>query len=119
MLTPPEALTPISEVVEKEDDSNSLDDKKTSQEGKSIPAPSLRESGSESNNNNAPTPFDSESIPDPQLVQDTAIITQEFIEEEQLAPDEIPLPTEGYTPDIRLTPAEFTSAGPTSPKSLF
>ena len=108
LLTPPEALTPISAAAAKEENSDSLDDKKISPEEKPTPAPSLRESDSGSNNNNAATPFETESIPDQQLVQDTAILTQEFIEEEQLEPDEIPLPTEGYTPDIRLTPAEFT-----------
>lgn len=107
LLTPPEALTPISEAAEKENSQENSDEptnENQSTEEESTPTPSLPEE----NNNNAPSPFEAESAPDQQILQDSEIITQESISEEQLVPDEIPLPVEGYTPDIRLTPAEFT-----------
>jgi hypothetical protein len=120
LLTPPEALTPATEAAdggtsddesaaskdEKQalhEDSENKDSDSKSAEEKSTSALSLAEDDKE-----VPSPFEKESTPDQESVQNSDNFTQQIVNEEQKQPDEIPLPVENYTPDIRLTPAEFT-----------
>lgn len=117
LLIPPEVLTPESETTSQEENSesaeknNSLnevtDNQEDSQENNSNSNSPQTLSLNDDNSKSIPSPFENESAPSSDSIQDSDSFTQVIVNEEQEQPDEIPLPIEGYTPDLRLTPAEF------------
>ena len=132
LLIPPEALTPTSEGTDKDENSDFQDEKQAlhednetlDNENQNSDAQRAEESSSrvlslgEEEDKNVPSPFEAESASDQETIQDSDSFTQDIVKEEQQKPDEIPLPVEDYTPDIRLTPAEFTQLA-SDPKIAF
>jgi hypothetical protein len=137
LLIPPEALTPTSEATDQDENSDSQDEKQAlyednetldnetlDNENQNSDAQRAEESSrrasslGEEDDKNVPSPFEAESASDQETIQDSDSFTQDIVKDEQQEPDEIPLPVEDYTPDIRLTPAEFTQLA-NDPKIAF
>lgn len=122
LLTPPDALTPVSETTDKEEGSGSQDEKQTLSEVSDEQDSNQQDRDPNNSENNStqvlsleedddksiPSPLEKENPPDQESIQDSEDFTGDIINEEQKEPDEIPLPVDDYTPDVRLTPAEFT-----------
>lgn len=131
LLTPPEVLTPESETPDQEESSDSTGEKDTLNDAAETQEDSQENNSGDTADNTTqalslsdddaksiPSPFENESAPSQESVQDGDSFTQDIVNEEQEQPDEIPLPTEGYTPDLRLSPAEFTQLA-SDPKVAF
>jgi len=136
LLVPPAALTSPStsgqndENSDSENDSESKDEQGFDRDNKQEDS-SENEDGSDtssapdlslgdSDDKNVPSPFEKDTAPDQNIVQDSDSFTQDTIEEgENLQDaDDLLLPTEGYSPDIRLSPEEFTQLA-SNPKVAF
>lgn len=128
LLVPPEALTSPSAADQGNDDSESKDeqgfdtnnkqeDSNDSDEGSNTSSDQGLTLG-DSDDKNVPSPFDKENAPDQQTVQGSDDFVQDIVEEEQQEPDDLLLPSVGYSPDARLTPAEFTQLA-SNPKVAF
>ena len=132
LLVPPAALTSPSVTDQDNENSESQDDSESEDEqGFDSNQDNQQEDSDESNTNSGqnlalgdgdnkdiPSPFDKDTAPDQNTIQGSNDFVQDIVDEEQQETDDIFLPTEGYSPDIRLTPAEFTQLA-SNPKVAF
>ncbi|OUS37595.1 hypothetical protein A9R00_10990 [Oleispira antarctica] len=128
LLVPPEALTSPSATGQNDDDSEGKQgfDSDNTQEDSSENEDTSGTSSDpglalgDGDNKNIPSPFDKDTAPDQNIVQDSDSFTQDTIEEGESLQDadDLLLPTEGYSPDIRLSPEEFTQLA-SNPKVAF